>query len=504
MLNFAAGVEPLPSRIILWSDTYLEHEKANHHDIIKNHPFNYRMEIVLNHSTESIVNYSDALESEIKDEKNNQIIQQLLDTCTKFKENSAIYICSNIQPIDIITFVQDEILNKSDDYLIYCHTLGANSDSMSSNQMAIYPTFNKSENSERIHHLRFRFDKDTLLEMGLQRTEKNKTNSKKTSANSAQFESDTYSTVSYDLPFKNNSKQYERLKWALNREELNPIHCYFGIYSIQNNCWISLDNFEEYMNSNESKIKKISGKEFFNVRVLKEENLLLPQVGISLTEVLSNKSTSSSSSSSTTEPSQSYNAMNENSDEEEDVDEEEDYINTDFFTKVQTVEEEKELVKQQTAKALLNCVGLLSGGMANDFIGSYNKDQQPINDSAEEIISQKNSLLFSNSLTEEVSFSRVDQTFIIKLEGILPPLFIDNIFEKIWKNMTVNDKCYNLMLVTGMEDSVVSWKDFNHTYSISGENDYLYVIFPPRKCTNEQLVTPNWLLQILNQQDELS
>src|SRR3989338_6908597 len=175
MLNFAAGVEPLPSRMILWSDTYLEHEKSNHHDIIRNHPFNYRMEIVLNHSRHSIVKYSEMNNIQIIQDQPNILmdksktdhIQQILDSCTNFKDNSSLYICSNIQPIYIVNFIQEEILNVSNDYLVYCHTLGANTDSLSTNQMAIYPILNKSENSlERQHHLRFRFDRDTLLESG--------------------------------------------------------------------------------------------------------------------------------------------------------------------------------------------------------------------------------------------------------------------------------------------------------------------------------------------------
>jgi ribonucleases P/MRP protein subunit RPP40 len=46
--------------------------------------------------------------------------------------------------------------------------------------------------------------------------------------------------------------------------------------------------------------------------------------------------------------------------------------------------------------------------------------------------------------------------------------------------------------VNGFEDSIVSWKKFEHGFEISGENDYKYIIFKDSSY---------WLFQILGQND---
>ncbi|KAG2373433.1 hypothetical protein C9374_012172 [Naegleria lovaniensis] len=595
MLQFNAGVEPLPSRMIFWSDTFLEHEKANHSDIIRNHPFNYRMEIVLNFynhndsTTEAsygLVAYDEeqSLENNNKPSRHlpevnsKELIQNILNLCTDLKDKSVVYLCSNIQPVDIISYVQERVLTReesSSDYLVYCHTLGAHTDCLSANQMAIYPIFKTSSSSthginvatplEREHHLRFRLDQDTLLEIGLQRNEKNKIHSKKTSAHSANFESDNYSTVGYKMPFKPKSKEYERLMWSLNKEGTCPMHCFFGVFSIEKNCWIEMSDFESFVQSrinsnttnseetfgassaaeNKVLIKKTPGKDIFNVRILKEESLVLPRVELSIETIAkggekSEQNKHPSTACNTLEgfsqlqqlghhapPS---NLMDETSDNEDDHEEgehdEDDNDENDehdevshhlfsMFNKSLSPSEEKEICKQETAKAILTSVGLLSGGMGSECLSAsddskssevttsssttHQEDASFVN-----IVAQRNHLLFMNALMHDVKFARVDQTFIIKLDGILPPLFVEKIFELVWKGTRVG-KCWNAFLVTGMEDAVVSWKKFNHTYSVSGENDYLYVIFPTTySSTKQQEITPNWLIQILNQQDEFS
>ena len=521
MLQFGAGVEPLPSRIVMWSDTFLEHEKANHSDVIGNHPFNYRMEIVLNYGRKGLVTYDNkTTSSSLESASYKDHIQNILNMCTDFKDKSTIFTCSNIQPIDIISYVQEYLSNNSssDTLLIYCHTLGAQTDSLTANQMAIYPirVRDGEHGFKWEHHLRFRFDKETLLEVGLQRNEKNKTNSKLTSAHSAAYESDNYSTIGYTLPFKPKSKEYERLEWSLNREDTFPIHCYFGIYSVNRNCWIDLDGFEKWVHGKESKnlekkeraiIKKNIGADLFNVRILKEENILLPSIDLNLEDILNGTTTKSKQEQ---QRPKLQTIMDEASDDEEenpnenvesDEDDEDEYFSPMLFKKEISEEEEQEVLKHETAKSILTCVGLLSGGMGSEFLSTgtdKSLDEQ-------DVISQKNALLFKNSIiNSDVTFSNVENSFVIKMEGILPPLFIEQVFQTVWKEMKQQESCWHAFLVTGMEDSVVSWRKFNHTYSLSGENDYLYVLFPKTVTKDETIVTPNWLLQILNQQDEFS
>lgn len=625
MLQFSSGVEPLPSRMIFWSDTFLEHEKANHSDIIRNHPFNYRMEIVLNYynnnqnsrskGEDGLVSYEEEEKASRSQENNSkressllvnskELIQNILRTCTDLKDNSVVYICSNIQPVDIISYVQERVLTRDDksssDYLVYCHTLGAHTDCLSANQMAIYPIFkaksssnlndimptsSSSTFSEREHHLRFRFDRDTLLEIGLQRNETKKIHSKKTSAHSANFESDYYSTVGYKMPFKPKSKEYERLLWSLNKEETCPMHCFFGVYSVEKNCWIEMSDFESFIMSRNTSInnlegtttttsgassrtvliKKTSGKDTFNVRILKEESLVLPRVELSIETVAKGGEKSEQKKNNKHHPSTTStlegfsrlqqlghsrqvqsSLMDETSDNEDDNHEEgnlhhtsgnteqsnndvnnddnkDDEVNThllSIFKKSLSLSEEREICQQETAKAILTCVGLLSGGMGSECLSALNDESstqsvlphatttshqtQTQQDATNTIVAQRNNLLFSNALLHDVKFSKVDQTFVIKLDGILPPLFIEKIFQLVWQGTRVA-QCWNAFLVTGMDDAVVSWKKFNHTYSVSGENDYLYVIFPTVFSeTKQQEITPNWLIQILNQQDEFS
>ena len=46
--------------------------------------------------------------------------------------------------------------------------------------------------------------------------------------------------------------------------------------------------------------------------------------------------------------------------------------------------------------------------------------------------------------------------------------------------------------VNGFVDSITSWKNYEHGYGISGENDYKYIIFQDESY---------WLLQTLGQDD---
>lgn len=51
------------------------------------------------------------------------------------------------------------------------------------------------------------------------------------------------------------------------------------------------------------------------------------------------------------------------------------------------------------------------------------------------------------------------------------------------------------VLVTGFEDSCVSWGTMEHGYEISGENDYAFIMFSDERY---------WLYQMLGQKDVYS
>jgi hypothetical protein len=83
--------------------------------------------------------------------------------------------------------------------------------------------------------------------------------------------------------------------------------------------------------------------------------------------------------------------------------------------------------------------------------------------------------------------------FQLKMTGFVPPFIIAKILNQILDLKIKSEWCS--LLVTGFEDSVVSWGEEQHGLEISGENDYSFIIYP-----NSSYV----LYEILGQNDEHS
>ncbi|KAL9658789.1 hypothetical protein ABK040_005943 [Willaertia magna] len=485
MFQYISGKEPLPSRMIFWHDTFLEHEKANHQDIIRNHPFNYRLELFLMDGGNT-VNYEGIENIErkqnLKEEEIpfKQTIKTLLEQCQEFQDKSTFYILKNINSANLISYLQN-LLIKDPSLHIYCHTLGQHSDNTTSNQMGIYPIFQKNSLNNFEHVLRLRIDKDTSLELGLQKNEKSRL--KKTNHNSIGFDINNFITINYELPFKS-KKVYDRVYWSL--KNTFGIYCFLAIYSEKENCWMKLNDLEKELKKEDVEINEIKGSDVFTVRTLSEKDIFLPKVSIDLNQVVNNK-------------------MKESIKEEEiKVDEDLSTLMDKIYLKEVTEEKQKEKERYDTVKSIIDCIGLLSGGLGS-LLKINTKQSSSSDEDIEGSLLSLHPLLFENSILQSnVTFEKVKNTVVIKVEGILPPVWIEKVFMEHWKGLNRNNNnCYQALLVVGNEDAMVSWKKFNHTYCISGENDYLYLLFPKIE-KNEKVITPNWLVQLLNQQDELS
>jgi hypothetical protein len=70
--------------------------------------------------------------------------------------------------------------------------------------------------------------------------------------------------------------------------------------------------------------------------------------------------------------------------------------------------------------------------------------------------------------------SKYEKLKCIKIEGFISSYFIHSFFQSITSSQ-FDDKIVSFM-VTGFENSIVSWKNEIHFNKISGENDYLFII----------------------------
>lgn len=138
------------------------------------------------------------------------------------------------------------------------------------------------------------------------------------------------------------------------------------------------------------------------------------------------------------------------------------------------------LQQQQELQFLVHWLGLISCGLSS------------MPDSSANLKLAMKQTLFKENVTSDA--------VLVRLMGFIPPHKVNQIIEFtrrfIEKEQIIQEKnLVSSIQVSGLEDSIVSWKLAEHGFGISGENDYYYAIFPDQSY---------WLLQTLGQKSMYS
>jgi len=132
----------------------------------------------------------------------------------------------------------------------------------------------------------------------------------------------------------------------------------------------------------------------------------------------------------------------------------------------------KDEVPIETAEAFQEWLGLISCNLVHNI---------NIKSAVDPVISTFETPLEISKFTEVLS---------LKWEGLINTDFIINIMTYLKDNITRLGVPWIGLLVFGFDDAPISWGSNEHGYLYSGENDYIFLLFPNNTFCNLTLLSP--------------
>jgi hypothetical protein len=117
--------------------------------------------------------------------------------------------------------------------------------------------------------------------------------------------------------------------------------------------------------------------------------------------------------------------------------------------------------------------------MILDWIGAVNNDILDIANNYEVEVNSKSSLGFNSSFQLPFETTLCGSYINTNTVGMIPASLLKSELIKYYSKVN-NDKSLSwcCIAVWGFDDTPISWKNLEHSYLMSGENDYIILILP--------------------------